>query len=203
MINKKSLSVVVIFILIFGIACEKALDNYVHLEYTDFMKLSNDVIADSLATILNVAPVTYSQNVPVWELLHKTLVWVVKEGYKYIADDSAKIIVWVDEEDNPYFVTYELRRNGTSEDWSYEEDSIISEFTSNVEKAGVDLDCPHNLNLNKIAGFGDHWYELSLTQTYHDTAVKFPYFYSETESDTNKVNCLLVSRWYCPASVGN
>ena len=37
---------------------------------------------------------------------------------------------------------------------------------------------------------------MSLTQTYNDTVVDFPYFYSETESDTAKINLLLISRWY-------
>ena len=40
------------------------------------------------------------------------------------------------------------------------------------------------------------WYSLHLTQAYNDTTVSFPYFYSEVECDTNKVNLLLVNRWY-------
>lgn len=187
---------IILFVLLFSIACEEPLDNYVELEYSDFMKLSNNEIADSLATILDVAPVTYNQIVSVSELLHLNYIWAVKEGYEYIANDSAKIIVWVNEENDPYFVTYELRRNGISEDWSYDEDSVISRFTSNLEKAGVDLNDYYNLTIQNVAGLGDCWYRLRLTQTYNDTAVVFPYFYSETESDTNKINCLLISRWY-------
>ncbi len=185
------------FVLLFSIiACEESLDKYVTPEYSDFMKLSNDNIADSLATILDVQPVTYNQVVSVEKLFHDDLRWAVKEGYEYISNDSARVTVWVNEEDNPYYVTYELERGGTSEDWSYQEDSVISDFKSNIEKAGVDLSDMYDLTLNKVAGFGDHWYQLSLTQTYQDTVVDFPYFYSETESDTNKVNLLLINRWY-------
>lgn len=187
------------FILLSIISCERLFDgddSYVALEYTDFMKLSNDKIADSLGTILDVDPVIYNRVVSTEVLLHESFEWAVEEGYEYISDDSGKIIVWVDEEDNPYFVTYELRRNGTSEDWSYEKESVISEFTSNIERAGADLNDSHNLTAQNVAGFGDHWYRLRLSQAYNDTALEFPYFYSETESDTNKTNCLLVSRWY-------
>jgi len=187
---------IIVFVLFFSIACEESLDKYVTLEYSDFMQLSNDEIADSLATILNVAPVVYNQVVSIGMLFHDDLKWAVKEGYEYIANDSAKITVWIDEEDSPYYVTYELERGGTSKDWSYQEDSVIFEFTANIEKAGVDLNDAYDLTINNVAGFGDHWYQLSLTQTYNDTAVDFPYFYSEAESDTNKVNCLLICRWY-------
>jgi len=193
--NRKKF-LIIVFILLFSIACEESLDKYVTLEYSDFMKLSNDNIADSIATILDVQPVTYNQVVSVEKLFHDDLRWAVKEGHEYISNDSARVTVWVNEEDNPYYVTYELERGGTSEDWSYQEDSVISDFKSNIEKAGVDLSDTYDLTLNKVAGFGDHWYQLSLTQTYNDTVVAFPYFYSETESDTNKINLLLINRWY-------
>jgi len=193
--NRKKF-LIIVFVLLFSIACEKSLDKYATFEYSDFMKLSNDEIADSIATILNVAPVTYNQVVSIGMLFHDDLRWAVKEGYEYISNDSARGTVWVDEEDNPYYVTYELERGGISEDWSYQEDSVISNFKSNIEKTGVDLSDTHDLTLNKVAGFGDHWYQLSLTQTYRDTIVDFPYFYSETENDTNKVNLLLINRWY-------
>ena len=100
--------------MLFSIACEETLDNYVSLEFGDFMDLPNDEIADSIAVILNVAPVVYNQIVSIGMLFHDDLKWTVKEGYEYIANDTAKITVWVDEEDSPYYVTYELERN-TSE----------------------------------------------------------------------------------------
>jgi hypothetical protein len=193
---KKAQILTTVFVLLYSMACEEPLDNYVHLEYSDFMKLSNDEIADSLATILNVAPVAYNQNVSNGMLFSYYIKWDVRKGYEYIANDSAKITVWVDQEDNPCYVAYELERWGTSKDWSYAEDSVISEFKSSIEKAGGDLVGSHDLTLNKYAGRDDHWYELYLTQTYHDTAIGFPYFYSETESDTSKVNFLVISRWY-------
>lgn len=192
----KYIFLLIIFLLLFSIACEEPLDNYVSLEFGDFMDLPNDEIADSIAVILNVAPAVYNQIVSIGMLFHDDLKWAVKEGYEYISNDSARITVWVDEEDNPYYVTYELERNGSSEDWSYPEGSAISNFISNIEKAGVDLSYTDDVILNKVAGFGDHWYQLSLAQTYNDTVVDFPYFYSETESDTNKINLLLISRWY-------
>ncbi len=195
----------IIFILLFSIFCEKRLDtddNYVYLEYSDFMKSSPDKIADSLATILNVAPATYNRTVSSGMLFSYYINWDVRKGYEYIANDSAKITVWVDEADNPCYVTYESERWGTSKDWSYAEDSVISDFKSIIEKAGGDLIFAHDLKLNKRAGRDDHWYELYLSQTYHDTVIGssdfigYPYFYSETESDTSKVNFLIISRWY-------
>ena len=191
--------VAMLFFLIFIVSCEEPLDkdnNYVSLEYTGFMKLSPDKIADSLAIILNVAPVTYNGGGSIGMFFHDHLKWAVKEGYGYIANDSAKITVWVDQEDNPCYVAYELERWGASENWSYSEDFVISEFKSIIEKAGGNLIDAYDLTLNKYAGRDDHWYELYLTQTYHDTAIGFPYFYSEMESDTSKVNFLIISRCY-------
>jgi hypothetical protein len=166
------------------------------------MKLPNDEIADSLAKILNVAPVTYSQVVSSGVLINYYIYWDVRKGYEYIANDSAKITVWVDEEDNPCYVAYELERWGTSKDWSYPEDSVISEFKSTIEKAGGNLVVSYDITLNKYAMRYNHWYELYLSQTYNGIVIGFPdfigypYFYSETESDTSKVNFLIISRWY-------
>lgn len=193
--NRNLLSSVLIFMLIFCMACEEPLDNYVHLEYSDFMKLSNDEIADSLSIILNVAPVTYKQVVSLGMFYFDNLKWSIKEGYEYIANDSAKITIWVDEENKPYYVTYFLKRKGSAADWTYEEDSAISNFKSIIEKSGSNLTGLEKCNLDKEY-WGTHWYSLRLVQNYIDTCVDFPYFYSETESDTNKVNFLLINRWY-------
>lgn len=190
-------------LLFFFINCENKDDvnnpnlqnNYVTLEHNEFMKLSNDKIADSLAVILDVSPVTYNQVVSIGMLFHDNLKWAVKEGYEYIANNGAKITIWVDDNNNPYYVTYLLKRGGTSSSWTCEQELVISDFISNIEKSGGNLTGSENIVINKMNIYG-HYHELYLTQSYNDTCVNFPYFFSEVEGDTNKVNLLLINRWY-------
>ncbi len=190
--------VTVIFMLVSCMVSEEPLDNYVHLEYNDFMKLSNDEIADSLAIILNVAPVTYNKVVSIGMFFFDNLKWAIEEGHEYIAEDSAKIIVWVDEEESPCYVTYDFKRIWfwSGGNWTYDEDSVVLEFKSNLEKTGVDLNYPYDLRISKNENFGAHWYRLHINQIYIDSVVHFPVFYGESDSDINKVYRLLVSRWY-------
>jgi len=83
------------------------------LDYVSFMKYPYDTIADSLAGILNVTPVSFNQKVSKLELPVMAGFQWIKEGYEYIAIDGAKITIWVDENDQPCFITY-LSKSTTS-----------------------------------------------------------------------------------------
>lgn len=201
-IIKNQFFILIIIASIIFIGCdnyEDSIDKYITLEYTEFMHLSYDEIADSVRSVFKLDSIEFNQKVSIGFLFHDNLKWVVKEGYEYIANNGAKITIWVDDTNNPYYVTYQLQRGGTSTDWSFEEDSACLVFKSNVEKTGGSLTDSDCIVLNQWGTKlhpNRYFYELYLTQSYQDTCVNYPYFFSEVESDTNKVNLLLVNRWY-------
>ncbi len=159
------------------------------LDYVAFMKYPYDTIADSLAGILNVTPLSFNQKVA-------GIRWT-KEGYEYTATNEAKVTVWVDTNDQPYFVSYLLRRGGTSDDWSYDQDKADSTIISILGQTGISLDGTEDFISKKYAaGHHKHWYHIMLSQTFRDTALYYPYILAEVEGNTGKVNYLGIHRWY-------
>lgn len=190
-----------LFIAALGLSCCRKsptgdANGVVQLDYVAFMKYDHDIIADSLAKILGVAPISYSQTVPSSSLPIMAGVQWTKEGYQYVAENGAKIVIWVDTSDEPYFLTYVLRRGGVSDDWSYDQDKVDSSVVDILGQVGIDLGGSEEFVSRRVAAFPRHWYSIRLTQTFRDTALSYPYTLAELEGNTGEVNFLGINRWY-------
>jgi len=168
------------------------------LDYVDFMSCSHATIADSLANILGVGPVSFHQIVTKYDqaLTLAFIPWI-KEGHQYITPNQEKLTVWTDEDDHPYVVTYLLRRGGSSDDWSYKQEKVDSTFKQIVERTGIVLDGSECLlSLQWSAGPYACWYYLQMSQAFRDTSLTSPYLAADFEGSTGKLNFLSISRWY-------
>jgi hypothetical protein len=172
--------------------------DYVSLEYTDFMHLAHAKIADSIKVIMNLNTLSYNQKVSIGMLFNDELKqFNIKEGYEYLTDNGAKITIWVDSNNDPCLAAYILNRPGKGQDWSFSQDSVEQIFRSKLKLAGGDSINLDSLQTTKRKTYwDDHYYEIFYRQKYFEDFIEEPYFFTETDGDKNKINTIVIRRFY-------
>lgn len=173
--------------------------DYIELEYADFMSESCDDIADNLAEALEVTPITYSGKVmpgSISDELGQDFEFL-KEGFQYITVNDAKITIYVDEDDQPYVITYLLRRQGTSDDWTYDQEEVNSHVRYVLTQVGITSDGSEDFSSHQCAGISvGHYYDILIKQTFSEMPLEYPYIHAEIEGETGEINFLKICRWY-------
>ncbi len=175
------------------------LNTYIDLRYAEFMNESYYSIAENLAGILGVAPVFFNQNL-LGDIRGSALgdnKWI-KEGYEYTTANGAYITVWVDHDDQPYIITYLLRRFGALDGLLYDQDEANSKIQTVLEQMGIRFDGTEDLKSGGLSFgvFHIKWYEIKFQQTFQNDSLAYPYIYAEVEGNTGEINFLKIHRWY-------
>lgn len=177
---------------------DSASSTYIYLEYEEFMNESFNSIADSFAEILGVAPVLFNQKVSAdnQDVSLGDNQWI-KEGYEYTNANGANITVWMDHYDQPYVITYFLKRFGESDGWLYDQDEANSKVQTVLEEMGVSFDGTETLVSEEFSIDQDNrWYDISFTQTFQNESLAYPYIHAEVEGNNGEINFLKIHRWY-------
>lgn len=182
------------------LSCEKNEDNnkvYENLEYTDFLKLSDNKIVDSISNILNLEKFEYECTTNRWEDDHGVagFDWI-NEGEKYINTDGHSIILWKDSINNLTTITYLLCRHSNSEIWSNTEIQMNNYLNILFSSLGFIRKPNEVFFINESAGGINKWYDADCNQTYKNDTLKYPEFRSEFEGDTCKINYMMIPIWY-------
>jgi len=165
----------------------KGNDVYTQLDYNSFFKEPYEIIADSLAGILNVKPIEFNQ--------------IIQNNYEYLATDNAKITVAVYSDNGKAFsVEYFLKWRGESDEWSYDSTKVDSMIYAILPKMSIYLNGTEQYEFNKFGGrIGDNifrWYEIDIYQTFRDSLICQPFLHAQIESNTGKINNIKINQWY-------
>lgn len=193
-------SLITLIIIPFG--CDKN-DNsdkdYIVLESFNFFKLPDNVIVDSIASILDINAFAYEGIVDRWEENHGVAGcnWI-KEGKKYVNTDGQSIIIWEDSLANLNTITYLHYRKSKSDSWSNDITKLEKYLDNIFSGLGLIQKSNENYLINKSAGGTQNikWYDVLCNHTFNTDTIAHPVFQAELEGDTCKINYLMIQVWY-------
>ncbi|MFH1051914.1 MAG: hypothetical protein V1779_13415 [bacterium] len=200
-VTKTAAITILIFIVILFVNCKEDntsadnITNYIKLEYSGFMKLPKEVIADSIAKIMNLGQLTINEEFH-GLIYHDNLKCFIEKGYEYIADNGDKIRIWIGLDGKPLYADYYHRRGGDAEELTLEKSIALETFIANLAKLDVVMLSSDNISCYGSQSWNGTYYEMYYKQSYKDNVIGLPYFFSEIEGDTNRVNFLSITRFY-------